>query len=119
MADLPCRWSAPDSQVTETMKLLRVDANLKGSKSNSHMLADEFVAQIVAACPALEIDSIDLATQQPAHVTAEFAKATYTQASERTQVMKDTLNESNALCERVLACPSLETQCSSRCVCFD
>ena len=108
MADAPCRWSAPDSQVTETIKLLRVDANLKGSKSNSHMLADEFVAQIVAACPALEIDSIDLATQQPAHVTAEFAKATYAQASERTQEMKDTLNESDALCECVPACPSLE-----------
>lgn len=89
------------------MKLLRIDASPKGSKSNSRMLAEEFVAQIAAACPALEVDSIDLAAQPPAHVTAEFARATYTPANERTQEMKDTLKESDALCERVLAADAL------------
>ncbi|MFV0366928.1 MAG: FMN-dependent NADH-azoreductase [Hyphomicrobiaceae bacterium] len=89
------------------MKLLRVDASPKGEKSNSRMLADEFVSHIKRDFPALEIDHLDLAEQTPAHVTAAFAKATYTPASERTAEMKATLEPSDALCARLLAADAL------------
>ncbi len=89
------------------MKLLRVDASPKGEKSNSRMLANEFVAHIRGDFSDLEIDHLDLAEETPAHVTAAFAKATYTPASERTADMKETLKASDALCARLLAADAL------------
>ncbi len=89
------------------MKLLRVDASPKGAKSNSRMLADEFIDHIAKGFRDLEIDHLDLAKETPAHVTAEFAKATYTPASERTREMKDTLKASDELCARLLDADAL------------
>lgn len=89
------------------MKLLRVDASPKGAKSNSRMLADEFVARLADAIPGLEIDHLDLAEDAPAHVTADFARATYTPDAERTDAMRATLAASDALCARLLAADAL------------
>lgn len=89
------------------MKLLRVDASPKGAKSNSRMLADEFVETIGKGFPTLEIDHLDLAETPPAHVTAEFVKATYTPEDERTSEMKETLKPSDELCRHLLAADAL------------
>lgn len=89
------------------MKLMRVDASPKGAKSNSRMLADEFVEMLRERMPHLEVDYLDLAEQTPPHVTAAFAHATYTPAAQRTQEMRDLLAPSDALCKRLLAADAL------------
>ncbi|MGE4341183.1 MAG: FMN-dependent NADH-azoreductase [Pigmentiphaga sp.] len=89
------------------MKLMRVDASPKGKKSNSRMLADEFVAMLQAGLPDLEIDHLDLAEETPPHVTAAFARATYTPAEERTPEMRAILAPSDALCARLLEADAL------------
>jgi FMN-dependent NADH-azoreductase len=89
------------------MKLMHVDASPKGDKSNSRMLAREFVAMLRERGLPLEVDYLDLAENVPSHVTAEFARATYTLAEERTQAMRDVLAPSDALCARLLAADAL------------
>ena len=89
------------------MKLMRVDSSPKGAKSNSRMLADEFVALLRDRVPGLEVDYLDLDESTPPHVTADFARATYTPAAERTPDMRDTLAYSDSLCARLLAADAL------------
>lgn len=89
------------------MKLMRVDSSPKGDKSNSRMLADEFVALLRQRIPQLSIDYLDLALEPPPHVTAEFAKATYTPAEHRTQEMREVLAPSDTLCKRILNADTL------------
>lgn len=89
------------------MKLMHVDASPKGAKSNSRMLAAEFVDMLGAELPGLTIDYLDLVQETPPHVTGDFAKATYTPEAERTQEMRDLLAPSDRLCARVLDADAL------------
>ncbi|MFT3966694.1 MAG: NAD(P)H-dependent oxidoreductase [Sphingobium sp.] len=89
------------------MKLMHVDASPKGAKSNSRMLAREFVAMLEAGEPALAVDYLDLAEEAPPHVTGAFARAIYMPAGERTPEMRDVLAPSDALCARLLAADAL------------
>jgi FMN-dependent NADH-azoreductase len=90
-----------------TMKLMHVDASPKGTKSNSRMLAREFVAMLAANDPQFVVDYLDVAQETPPHVTAAFAKATYTSEEQRTQAMRDVLAPSDALCARLLDADAL------------
>ena len=84
------------------MRLMHVDASPKSTLSNSKMLSAYFVELIKGQIPDLEIDYLDLSVDTPPHVTGDFAKATYTPASERTDAMKRALEYSDKLCARVL-----------------
>lgn len=84
------------------MRLLHVDASPKKALSNSKMLSAYFVESLIKQLPTLEIDYIDLSVDIPPHITGDFAKATYTPASERTEEMKKVLGYSDSLCARVL-----------------
>ncbi|MCB5183646.1 NAD(P)H-dependent oxidoreductase [Methylobacillus gramineus] len=84
------------------MRLMHVDASPKSNLSNSKMLSAYFVASLKKQIPELVVDYLDLSVDTPPHVTGEFAKATYTPAEERTEVMKQTLEYSDHLCARVL-----------------
>lgn len=89
------------------MKLMHVDASPKGAKSNSRMLAAEFVALLRGRVAGLEVDYLDLAEAPPPHVTADFAKATYTPEGDRTQAMRDLLAPSDAMCARLMQADAL------------
>lgn len=84
------------------MRLMHVDASPKSSKSNSKMLSAYYVEQLKLKIPSLEVDYIDTSVDTPPHISGDFAKATYTPASERTDVMKKVLEYSDKLCARVL-----------------
>lgn len=84
------------------MRLMHVDASPKSSKSNSKMLSAYYVEQLKFKIPGLEIDYLDTSVDTPPHVSGDFAKATYTPASERTDSMKKVLEYSDKLCARVL-----------------
>lgn len=84
------------------MRLMHVDASPKGALSNSKMLSSYYVDLLKKHIPDLEIDYLDLSVDTPPHVTGDFAKATYTPASERTDAMKKILEYSDKLCARVL-----------------
>ncbi len=84
------------------MRLMHVDSSPKGVKSNSRMLSAYYVDLLEKKIPNLVVDYLDLSVDTPPHVTGEFAKATYTPASERTDAMKKELEYSDALCARVL-----------------
>jgi FMN-dependent NADH-azoreductase len=81
---------------------MHVDSSPKGVKSNSRMLSAYYVDLLEKKIPNLVVDYLDLSVDTPPHVTGEFAKATYTPASERTDAMKKELEYSDALCARVL-----------------
>lgn len=66
------------------MRLMHVDSSPKGVKSNSRMLSAYYVDLLEKKIPNLVVDYLDLSVDTPPHVTGEFAKATYTPASERT-----------------------------------
>lgn len=89
------------------MKLMHVDASPKGAKSNSRMLAAEFVDMLGAETPGLTVDYLDLARDTPPHVTGDFARATYTPEAERTQEMRDLLAPSDRMCARLLDADAL------------
>jgi FMN-dependent NADH-azoreductase len=84
------------------MNLMHVDASPKNSKSNSKMLSAYFVNLLKEKISDLHVDYLDLSIDTPPHVTGDFAKATYTAASERTSEMKEVLKYSDSLCARVL-----------------
>lgn len=81
---------------------MHVDSSPKGVKSNSRLLSAYYVDLLEKKIPNLVVDYLDLSVDTPPHVTGEFAKATYTPASERTDAMKKELEYSDALCARVL-----------------
>jgi FMN-dependent NADH-azoreductase len=89
------------------MKLLHVDASPKGSRSNSRTLAREFITCLREQDVALEIDYLDLIQHPPAHIDEAFTIAAYTASAERTDVMKQALASSTALCRRVLDAEAL------------
>ena len=82
---------------------MHVDSSPKGELSNSRSLSRAFIDLLRAGLPRLELDYLDLAADPPAHVTREFAIATYTPEADRTPGMKATLAPSDALCARLLA----------------
>lgn len=84
------------------MKLLHVDASPKLEWSNSRALSRHFVELLRAGRDDIEVDHLDLCEHTPAHVSREFAIATYTPAAERTPEMRAVLAESDALCHRLL-----------------
>jgi len=84
------------------MRLMHVDASPKSALSNSKMLSSYYVDLLKKHIPDLEIDYLDLSVDTPPHVTGDFAKATYTPASERTDAMKKILEYSDKLYARVL-----------------
>lgn len=84
------------------MRLMHVDASPKRTLSNSKMLSAYYVDLLKKQIPDLDIDYLDLSVDTPPHVTGDFAKATYTLASDRTDAMKKILEYSDALCARVL-----------------
>ena len=84
------------------MRLMHVDASPKSLHSNSKMLSAYYVDLLKQQVPDLEIDYLDLSVDTPPHVSGDFAKATYTPASERTDEMKKVLEYSDKLCARVL-----------------
>lgn len=84
------------------MRLMHVDASPKSSLSNSKMLSAYYVDLLKKQIPDLEVDYLDLSVDTPPHVSGDFAKATYTLASERTDAMKKALEYSDNLCARVL-----------------
>ncbi len=85
------------------MKLLHVDASAKREWSNSRALSRYFIDLLQAQQADLEIDYLDLTTATPAHVDEAFTIATYTPQAERTPVMQQALQASDALCARLLA----------------
>jgi len=85
------------------MKLMHVDASPKLEWSNSRALSRDFVALLRARLPGLEVDYLDLSLTPPAHVSREFAIATYTPAAESSEAMKAVLAEWDGLCQRLLA----------------
>jgi FMN-dependent NADH-azoreductase len=85
------------------MRLLHVDASPKGDLSTSRALSRFFVDRMAEGLPGLDVDRLDLAEETPAHVTADFAAATYTPVKDRTDAMHATLAPSDALCERLIA----------------
>lgn len=89
------------------MKLMHVDSSPKGEKSNSRMLAREFIAMLRERDPELEVDYLDLAENVPSHVTGDFAAAAYTPVDQRTEKMRATLAESDRLCARLLEADAL------------
>ena len=89
------------------MKLMHVDCSPKGSISNSRSLSRFFSETLQARVDDLAIDYLDLAIDTPPHVTAAFAKATYTPVAERTPEMNETLATSDLLCARLLAADAL------------
>ena len=84
------------------MRLMHVDASPKSLHSNSKMLSAYYVDLLKQQIPDLEIDYLDLSVDTPPHVNGDFAKATYTPASERTGEMKKVLEYSDNLCARVI-----------------
>jgi len=84
------------------MRLMHVNSSPKSTLSNSKMLSAYFVDLLKTQIHDLEIDYLDLSVETPPHVTGDFAKATYTPASERTDAMKRALEYSDKLCSRVL-----------------
>ncbi|AMB84712.1 NAD(P)H dehydrogenase [Pseudomonas agarici] len=84
------------------MKLMHVDASAKGERSNSRALSRYFIEQLHELGVELEIDYLDLSVETPAHVTEDFAVATYTPSQARTEAMKQTLAASDALCKRLI-----------------
>lgn len=84
------------------MKLLHVDASPKLEWSNSRALSRHFVELLQAGRDDIELDYLDLCEHTPAHVSREFAIATYTPEAERTAAMRAVLAESDALCRRLL-----------------
>ncbi len=84
------------------MNLMHVDASPKNLQSNSKMLSAYFVNLLTDKISDLKVDYLDLSVNTPPHVSGEFAKATYTAASERTKEMKKVLEYSDNLCARVL-----------------
>lgn len=84
------------------MKLLHVDASPKLEWSNSRALSRHFVEQLQAGRDDIEVDHLDLCEHTPAHVSRDFAIATYTPEAERTPAMRAVLAESDALCHRLL-----------------
>jgi FMN-dependent NADH-azoreductase len=84
------------------MRLMHVDASPKSSLSNSKMLSAYFVNKLILNFPELEVDYLDISVDTPPHVSGDFAKATYTPASDRTEKMKKVLEYSDNLCARVL-----------------
>lgn len=89
------------------MKLMHVDCSPKGDISNSRTLSRFFSDQLHERIEGVSVDYLDLSVETPAHVTGDFARATYTPAAERTPAMKDTLAASDALCARLLAADAL------------
>ena len=85
------------------MKIMHVDTSPKGDWSNSRALSRYFLDKLAETIPGLEIDYLDLDIETPAHVTKDFAIATYAQERDRTPEMKAVLAESDALCARLLA----------------
>lgn len=89
------------------MRLMHVDCSPKQGLSNSRWLSKFFAEELQKRISDLEIDYLDVNIETPPHVTAAFAKATYTSASERTPEMNETLAASDALCARLLAADAL------------
>lgn len=89
------------------MKLMHVDCSPKQETSNSRSLSRFFSEELQKRIVGMTIDYLDLAIKAPPHVSAAFAKATYTPAAERTPEMNETLAESDALCARLLAADAL------------
>ena len=89
------------------MKLMHVDCSPKGNLSNSRSLSRFFAEALRERVGDLAVDYLDLATDAPPHVTAAFARATYTPAAERTPEMDETLAASDGLCLRLLAADAL------------
>ena len=94
-------------QTGTVMKLMHVDCSPKGDISNSRSLSRFFSEALGARVADLSIDYLDLSVDPPPHVTAAFAKATYTPAAERTPEMNKTLAASDRLCARLLAADAL------------
>lgn len=89
------------------MKLMHVDCSPKGDISNSRSLSRFFYEQLQKRIQGISTDYLDLSVDAPPHVTAAFAKATYTPLAERTSEMNKTLAASDALCARLLAADAL------------
>lgn len=89
------------------MKLMHVDSSAKRETSNSRALSKYFVELLQGRIDDLQVDYLDLALEAPPHVSAEFARATYTPAEQRTPAMSATLADSDALCQRLLQADAL------------
>lgn len=89
------------------MKLMHVDCSPKGDISNSRSLSHFFCKQLQERIEDISTDYLDLSVDAPPHVTAAFAKATYTPFAERTIEMNETLAASDSLCARLLAADAL------------
>lgn len=85
------------------MKIMHVDTSPKGDWSNSRALSRYFLDKLAETVSGLEIDYLDLDIETPAHVTKDFAIATYAQPGDRTREMTAVLEESDVLCQRLLA----------------
>jgi FMN-dependent NADH-azoreductase len=99
------RSAAPNLQLAYrrvNMKLFHVDASAKRETSNSRALARFFIENLRAQRIEVEVDYLDVTVDTPAHVSQDFAVATYRAESERTPEMKATLAASDALCKRLL-----------------
>lgn len=84
------------------MRLMHVDSSPKKTQSNSKLLSRYFVEILKKSIPNLEIDYLDISVDTPPHVNEDFAKATYTPASERSEEMRKILKYSDELCTRVI-----------------
>lgn len=84
------------------MKIMHVDTSPKEDWSNSRSLSHAFIEQLRDLVPDLEVDYLDLNIHTPAHVTRDFAIATYALPEDRTPEMKAALRESDELCHRLL-----------------
>jgi FMN-dependent NADH-azoreductase len=84
------------------MKLMHVDSSPKRERSSSRALAQYFIEILQKEKLDFAIDYLDVAVETPPHVTEEFAIAIYKPAAERTEAMRQTIAESDKLCQRLL-----------------
>ena len=84
------------------MKILHIDSSARHEQSSSRLLTHFFITQLEKTGHPLLIDRLDLAQTPPRHVTELQTAAMYTPPQLRTPAMINALNESDALCDRVL-----------------
>lgn len=85
------------------MRIFQIDSSPKGEISNSKQLTAHLVEQLRLQDPEVEVDYLDLAQANLPHIDGLFAKATYTEADQRSNEMREHLQTSDDLCARLLA----------------
>ena len=89
------------------MKVLHVDTSARSSGSVSRRLSAHFLRQLERNGLALEVDRLDLALSPPRHFGPAQTSAIYLPLQDHTAEMTAALQESDALCDRVLAADAI------------